>query len=192
MKTAKLRLGQTLPPGEWDEVIYAVNAWTKDDPPRGPRIALPVYTKEEDFNKLRVLVKRLLRQGFDKFEAADLAGLRMLKSLGVEDVTADWTLYAFNSWALKALSGMGVRRFVASPENTPENLAFLRESGYAVETLAQQSTPLFISLTRPEEQTELAVFERDGLYVTTKRVPRTWEGGTRYDFSWDPPTEDAK
>ena len=192
MKTAKLRMDQTLPKGDWDEVIYAVNAWTKLDPPANSRIALPVYTKEEDFNKLRVLVKRLMRQGFDKFEAADLAGLRMLKSLGASDITADWTLYAFNSWALKALAGLGVRRFVASPENTPENLGFLRESGYAVETLAQQSTPLFISLTRPEDQTELKVFKRDGLYVTTKRVPRTWEGGTRYDFSWDPPMEDAE
>ena len=191
MKTAKLRIGQTLPQGDWDEVIYAVNAWTKVDPPEGARIALPVYTKEDDFNKLRVLVKRLLRQGFVKFEAADLAGLRMLKSLGVEDITADWTLYAFNSWALKLLSGMGVKRFVASPENTPENIKFLRESGYEVETLAQQSTPLFISLTEPEAQTELKVFRRDGLWVTTKPTPRTWEGGSRYDFSWDPEEEGA-
>ena len=51
-------------------------------------------------------------------------------------------------------------------------------------------TPLFVSLTKPGDQSELAVFERDGLWVTTKRVPRTFdlpEGvSTRIDLSWDP------
>lgn len=193
MKTVKVRAGQPVPPGEWDEVIVAVNAHTQEAMPEGARIALPVYTKEADFNKLRILVKRLMRQGFGKFEVADLAGLRLVKSLGAEDITADWTLYAFNSWALKALAAMGVKRFTASPENNAENLEFLKTSGYEVETLAQQSTPLFISLTEPEKQTELEVFRKDGLWVTTKRTPRSWEGGTRYDLSWDPPEgeEDA-
>jgi hypothetical protein len=47
-----------------------------------------------------------------------------------------------------------------------------------------------VSLTKPGDQDELAVFERDGLWVTTKRVPRTFdlpEGvSTRIDLSWDP------
>lgn len=191
MKTVKVRAGQPVPPGEWDEVIVAVNAHTQEAIPEGARIGLPVYTKETDYNKLRILVKRLLRLGYAKFEVADLAGLRMVKSLGVEDITADWTLYAFNSWALKALAAMGVKRFTASPENNAENLEFLRTSGYEVETLAQQSTPLFISLTEPEKQTELKVFRKDGLWVTTKRSPRSWEGGTRWDLSWDPPEGDG-
>ena len=86
---------------------------------------------------------------------------------------------------------MGVKRFVASPENNRENLQYLAESGYDVEFLTQQSTPLFVSLTEPAGRpTELAVFRRDGLWVTTKPVPRTFETpegvSTRLDLSWDP------
>ena len=86
---------------------------------------------------------------------------------------------------------MGVKRFVASTENNRENLQYLAESGYDVEFLVQQSTPLFVSLTKPAANpTELAVFERDGLWVTTKPVPRTFDVpenvSTRLDLSWDP------
>ena len=123
------------------------------------RFALPVYTAEPEFNKLRVVVKQGLRAGQSKWEASDLATLRMLRELGVTDITADWTLYAFNSRALAELSEMGVKRFVASPENNRENLQYLAESGYDVEFLVQQSTPLFVSLTKPAAKpTELAVF----------------------------------
>ena len=115
----------------------------------------------------------------------------MLKELGVEDITADWTLYAFNSRALAELSEMGVKRFVASPENTRENLQYLAESGFDIEFLVQQSTPLFVSLTEPAAKpSELAVFRRDGLWVTTKLLPRTFETpegvSVRTDLSWDP------
>ena len=198
VKTVKIRPGQKVPRGEWNEVIVAVNAAVDraalqalaDEFPGRVRLAVPVYTAEPDFNRLRVTVKGLLRAGFGKWEASDLATLRMLKALGVTDVTADWTLYAFNLSALRQLGSMGVTRFVASPENGRENLQFLAESGYAVEFLAQQSTPLFVSLTEPAAKpTELSVFRRDGLWVTTKPVPRTFavpEGGSsRLDLSWD-------
>ena len=192
----KVRIDQSVPPGDWDEVVVSISSsgnpcdpchpWFKD-----ARLALPVYTAEPEFNKLRVTVKGLLRKGFSKWEASDLATLRMLKQLGVTDITADWTLYAFNSRALAQLSEMGVRRFVASPENNRENLQYLAESGYDVEFLAQQSTPLFVSLTEPAARpSDLAVFRRDGLWVTTKPVPRTFEipdgVSTRIDLSWDP------
>ena len=195
----KIRSGQTVPSGEWDEIIIAINSKTADETieqsnnPNNQtfRLALPVYTAEPDFNKLRTTVKRFLRAGYDKWEASDLATLRMLRELGVSDITADWTLYAFNSRALRELSAMGVKRFVASPENNRENLQYLAESGYDVEFLTQQSTPLFVSLTEPAARpTELAVFRRDGLWVTTKPVPRTFETpegvSTRLDLSWDP------
>ena len=86
---------------------------------------------------------------------------------------------------------MGVRRFVASPENNRENLRYLAESGYDVEFLTQQSTPLFVSLTKPAVNPEsLAVFQRDGLWVTTRKTPRTFETpgdvSVRTDLSWDP------
>jgi hypothetical protein len=126
----------------------------------------------------------------------------MLKALGITDITADWTLYAFNSEALSALSDLGVRRFVASPENGRENLQALRESGYDVEFLSQQSTPLFISLTRPESESQgekieffedngksLVVSKRGKLWITTRKVPRTFfvpqGASSRVDLSWD-------
>ena len=199
LRTVKIRFGQKVPAGEWDEVIVGVNAdfdFVKDggsiiESGESVRWGLPVYTAEPEFNKLRVVVKQGLRAGQTKWESSDLATLRMLRGLGVADVTADWTLYAFNSRALAELSEMSVKRFVASPENNRENLQYLAESGYDVEFLTQQSTPLFVSLTKPAANpTELAVFQRDGLWVTTKKVPRTFETpcgvSARLDLSWDP------
>ena len=200
----KLRVGQTIPAGDFDEVIVAINPATQEEdvkafpcPAHGAsfatRLALPVYTSELTFNRLRSTVKRFLRAGYDRWEASDLATLRMLRQLGVTDITADWTLYAFNARALAQISDLGVKRFVASPENGRDNLQYLAESGYDVEFLAQQSTPLFVSLTRPASETpdeSLRVFVRDGLWVTTKAVPRTFdipEGvAVRIDTSWDP------
>ena len=206
----KIRVGQTVPAGEWDEIIVAIDlvgASLRDARGRvgnaplpigafdasTARLALPVYTAEPDFNKLRVLVKRLHREGFEKWEASDLATLRLLKAAGVSDITADWTLYAFNSHALAELSSLGVKRFVASPENVRENLSYLAESGYDIEFLAQQATPLFVSLTKPaaEQADGLAIYRRDNLYVTTRPVPRTFDAptgaSTRIDLSWNPP-----
>ena len=193
--TLKMRAGQKLPAGEWDEVVVPVSPESAELPSVDRelmRLALPVYTAEPDFGRLRVLVKRLVREGFFKWEASDLATLSLLKSVGVEDITADWTLYAFNSRALAELASLGVKRFVASPENGRENLQYLAESGYDVEFLAQQSTPLFVSLTKPSAESAegLSIFVRDGLWVTTRPVPRTFalpNGiSTRIDLSWGP------
>ena len=199
----KLRLDQPVPAGNWSEIVVAITPGeiaALDTPPtpttffaeRGLcRLALPVWNGELEFNKLRNCVKGLLRAGFTKWECSDLATLRMLKQLGVTDLTVDWTLYAFNSAALAELAELGVKRFTASPENGQENLAYLAESGYPVEFLTQQSTPLFISLHRPAAATppDLAVYERGGLWITVKNVPRTFaapEGAlTRVDLSWD-------
>ena len=202
LRTLKIRLGQKVPAGEWDEIVVAVDPDGFDPgelsdlgSPDRLRIALPVYTSEPDFNRLRSLVKRLVREGFAKWEASDLATLRMLKSLGVADITADWTLGAMNSQSLALLSSLGVRRFVASPENSKANLRDLSESGYRVEFLAQQSTPLFISLTRPASDPDalgggLACFRRGDLWVTTRDTPRTFEvppsAPSRIDLSWSP------
>lgn len=191
-RTVKVRSGQKIPSGNWNEVIVAIGRERScESYINDCRLALPVYTSELDFGKLRVEVKRLLRSGFSKWEVSDLATLRMMRQLGVSDITADWTLYAFNSHALAELSGLGVKRFVASPENEATNLRYLSESGYDIEFLIQQSTPLFISLTEPAAKpTELAVFDCNGLWVTTKPVPRTFDlpdgVSTRLDLSWDP------
>ncbi len=194
----KIHPGQRVPSGSWNEVIVAINADTTEaelPSHAAVRLALPVYTAEPAFNRLRVAVKRFLRVGYTRWEASDLATLRLLRELGVADITADWTCYAFNASALKAWSDLGVTRFVASPENSRENLQFLAESGYAVEFLAQQATPLFISLTQPaavpDAASGLAIFRRDGLWVTTRCLPRTFTTPagvpTRFDLSWSSP-----
>ena len=198
LRTVKLRLGSRVPAGDWSEIVALVGAETTPEAvaaggvaPERLRLALPVYNGELGFNRLRQAVKRLMRAGHAKWEASDLATLRLLTALGATDVTADWSLYAFNLSALRLLARLGVKRFVASPENGRENLQFLAESGCPVEFLVQQSTPLFVSLTEPAGRPEeLAVFSCGGLWVTTRRVPRTFEPpsgvSTRVDLSWDP------
>jgi putative protease len=199
-KTLKIRMGQKIPAGDWDEVVVAVGAEVSPEEVRAaypgisaPRISLPVFTSETEYQKLRVAVKRFVRDGFGRWEASDLATLKTLKSLGVADITADWTLYAFNSSALAELESLGVRRSVASPENGSGNLAYLAESGYPVEFLSQQSTPLFISLTPPaalpSRESGLVSFKIGSLWVTTRRLPRVFNpprgSMVRTDLSWN-------
>ena len=92
-------------------------------------------------------------------------------------------------------------RFVCSPENNAENLAdLMRRAGFPrPEFLVRQTTPLFISRTRPctpdpSRLTGLkgdtfATYERDGLWITVRPEPRRFDappgGIRRTDFSWD-------
>lgn len=191
----KIRAGQKIPEGEWAEVIVAIDAETKEEDVKAEcpiRLALPVFTLEGDFNKLRIAVKRFLRAGYDKWEASDLATLRLLKELGVEDITADWSIYAMNASAVKEAGDLGVKRLVASPEASEGTKAFLSECGFPVEFLAQQSTPLFISLTKPAAipapQSGFRVYNRGNLWITVKTLPRTFPvpkgAAERVDLSW--------
>lgn len=195
----KVRLGQAVPPGDWDEIVVAIGHDGEiPELDASVRLALPVFTREEDFNRLRGRVKTLLRAGFRKWEAADLAGLRMLKAAGAADITADWSLYALNSQAMSALAGLGVSRCVMSPESDVSGEA--SSFPVPVEHLVRQSTPLFISVTKPavddpsrltdEAGGEFTAFETDGLWVTVRAEPRTFAapGGSaaRTDLSWDP------
>lgn len=198
MRVVKVRLGQNVPRGDWNEVVVAIGH-SGEVPEYGDevRLALPVFAKEAGYSRLRARVKNLVRSGYAKWEAADLAGVRMLKSLGVEDVTADWTLYSFNTQAVRALSELGVKRCVFSPEGDPRDVPL--QCPIPVERIVQQSTPLFISVTRPAAEDpsrltdakgcEFASFELDGLWVTSRTVPRTFPapagGMTRTDLSWD-------
>lgn len=198
-KTLKIRFGQKVPSGNWDEIIITVSEELTSEDIRNtyplissPRLSVPVFTSEINYQKLRVAIKRFTREGYLKWEAVDLATLKTLKSLDISDITADWSLYAFNSSSLAELTNLGVKRFVASPENGSENLLYLSESGYPVEFLAQQSTPLFISLTPPAQlpskESSLVSFKANSLWVTTRRLPRVFnpprDVATRIDLSW--------
>ena len=201
LNTVKVRLGQDIPEGDFDEVIVSIGH-DGDVTNLGTdvRLALPVFTKESAFNRLRGRIKTLLRQGYRKWEAADVAGLRVLRTLGVEDITADWTLYAFNSQAAAMLSELGARRCVVSPECEPNAADTIRSAGIAVEYLSKQSTPLFISVTRPMaadvshlagiDGHEFTTFETDGLWVTVRTSMREFQvppgRSARIDLSWNP------
>ena len=187
----------------YDEIVVA---WSEslDAAAASPdmRIALPVFTPEPQFGRLRSSVKRLVRAGFAKWEASDLATLRLLKQSGVSDITADWSLYAFNSAAAAELADAGVSRFTCSPENGEENLeALARVSAPKAEFLESQSTPLFISLTRPScddpsrltgpKGDEFVSFKTGGLWITVRAERRSFcvPSGARFvrtDLSWDP------
>lgn len=199
MRVVKVRLGQNVPPGNWDEIVVSIGH-CGEVPELGDdvRLALPVFTKETDAGRFRARVKNLIRCGYAKWEAADLAGIRMLKSLGIEDVTADWTVYSFNSQSVRALSDLGVKRCVLSPESDSRDMP--RSCAIPAERIVQQSTPLFISVTKPAAEDpsllidakggEFTSFETDGLWVTTRMVPRTFPApdavAVRIDLSWDP------
>jgi hypothetical protein len=199
MRVVKVRLAQSVPPGDWGEVVVAIGH-SADVPEYGEnvRLALPVFTKEADGSRFRARVKSLIRSGYVKWEAADVAGIRMLKSLGIDDITADWTVYAFNSQSVLALRELGVRRCVLSPECASADMP--RSCAIPAERLVQQSTPLFVSVTKPASKDpsrlvdakgcEFASFETDGLWVTTRTVPRTFpappDAIERVDLSWDP------
>ncbi|MGN0847012.1 MAG: DUF3656 domain-containing protein [Kiritimatiellia bacterium] len=224
-RVLKIRLDQPLPDDvcAYDELVVAIgHASGKDvestlmertaalraraeeshDPAPVIRLALPVFTFERDTNALRSTVKHMVRAGVAAWEAADLAGLRMLTQLGLVDITADWSLYSLNRQSIAQLAELGVTRCVASPENTPENLQWLADARgpLPIEFLVQQNTPLFISLTRPaaEEPSLLTglrgdtftSFMLDGLWVTSRTETRRFRipgnaASTRVDLSWD-------
>ncbi|MBO6168184.1 MAG: U32 family peptidase [Kiritimatiellae bacterium] len=206
--TVKVRPDQPLPGEGYAEIVVAMMSFGKEDVEAvrscaekaktlapSVRISLPPYVPEMEFNKMRIAAKGLVRLGFDKWEVSGLGALRMLKALGVEDVSADWTLYAFNSASLASLAALGVKRFVASPENGAENLAYLAESGYDVELIANQTAPLFMSLTEPAAKESAGgryrTYRLGRLWVTAK-CEETHFGGregvsARTDFSWNEP-----
>ena len=212
--TLKQRLDQPLPAdaARFDEIVLSIGhlSGRATESALTPfaglpvRLALPVFTHERDIPALRTTVKHLLRAGYVRWEASDLATLRLLRQVGVSDISSDWTLYAFNRAAIAELADLGVVRAVASPENSPENLAFLADSHLSFEFLEQQSTPLFISLTPPAATpvgparltslngTPFTAFPLDGLWITTCAAPRRFQPPAgvprRLDLSWDPPS----
>ena len=210
LTTLKQRLDQPLPAdaARFDEIVLsighlsgrAVEAALAPFAGLPVRLALPVFTHERDVPALRTTVKHLLRAGYARWEASDLATLHLLRQVGVSDVSSDWTLYAFNRAAIAELAGLGVTRAVASPENAQDNLECLAQSPLPVEFLEQQSTPLFISLTPPASNDAshltglqgdtFTVFPLDGLWITTRTAPRRFTppagAPRRLDISWDP------
>ena len=191
----------------YDELVVAVGHAPAETitralaplPKEKVRLALPVWTcGAEAEAELASTVRELLAAGWGKWEAAECGGAGILREAGVEDWTADATLYAANPAALAALRGRGAKRVVLPaelPRAEAETFA-----GEGTEWLVRQKTPLFLSLTKPDgakdgsRWTDRAgqdceTHKRDNLWVTTAVRPRRAEplpgAAARTDASWD-------
>ncbi len=110
------------------------------------RLALPILMRERPEAEMATRIERLVDQGWTRWQVSSLAGLRLLRSRGGLQVTADWPLYVLNGAAADELLGLGVTRFTLSPEDGRENMAMLLGAfGEAAEVLAYQDVPLFQS-----------------------------------------------
>lgn len=206
-RVLRLRRDQQPPGGDWDEIVVVLDDWRFEPEVIGRfakvapvRLALLPFISELRMPQVRRMVKQALRAGHIAWEAADLAQLKLLRGLGVEDLTVDWTGYAANIQALDEWRERGARRLVCAPDADAEARGRLLANGRAVELLERQSTPLFISRTAPaalpSSESDLVVYPLGGLWITVAREPRVWrcpDGATvRTDISWDPPSEDAR
>ncbi len=245
LRTAKVNLDGDVCPwlADAEEVILDVmhlpltvlrerlDAWLAVLPRSRVRLALPMIsrawpptgrdaaaTDTDEEAALRATVAGLVAEGWTRWECAGLAGAWLLRRQAGGaplDLTADWPCYGLNHLARGQLAEWGIRRSVASPEDSETNLAALvGAEGPAVEALVWQQTPLFISETAPvtpgaapDEAATIFVnrrggrvmtYRRDARWVTVAQSPFCLAGhmedlrrrGVRYaraDFSWSPP-----
>lgn len=161
-----------------ETVCRLLETWQAAAPGTPVRLALPVLTRDDRAREAERTIAGLCRRGYMRWEAADLAGLRRLRRTAVEDLTSDWTLYAFNRHALAALTELGVRRAVLSPENPSENLASLALP-FQTEFPLRLDVPLFLSYTRPcisdrapaSRIGRIGIAEKDGVWATLREAP---------------------
>jgi putative protease len=108
------------------------------------RLALPAVVRPWHEKTLVPRMRRLLADGFRRWEVANLAGLAYLQ--GDLDLAAGWPLYALNRLSLDALAGLGFASACCSPEDGRDNLAhLLADAGDRLRVSVYQDTPLAIS-----------------------------------------------
>ena len=90
------------------------------------RLSLPVICRGRIAAQWGETVRRLLADGWRKWEIANVGALEMFDGLGA-DVTADWPLYAMNSRAAKYWMEHGLNAVTAAPEDTSDNMLALAE-----------------------------------------------------------------
>lgn len=199
----------TLEHASYRDLKSWVDGWKADCPGLKIRLAMPLVSHEKERHGLKEAVLNLMREGWTAWECADLAGWHFLNENGMESITADWSLYAFNRLAAAELARLGIASFVVSPECDLPNALALAEAPIPAEALIYQYTPLFISETAPcvegaSTGADLAFTDRRGntfvtqqcdhRWVTTHEVPFKRSGkGTetpflrqRVDLSWAP------
>lgn len=146
---------------QFDEIILETNA---PEPPPGLRIAPPIIQRDS-FPRYASRVTQ--------YEAANMGALYAAKENDCTDITADWPLYTLNTEAARHWQERGLSRLVLSPEDTGENIRELvRLLGDQVVVPVFQHTPLMISATRPEGDSDLT--DRNG------NAYRIEQNGTQY------------
>lgn len=176
----------------------SLEKWTRLD--KRIRLALPFWIRNDQLGSARSTIGKLLDSDYTAWETGDLSALGLLKELGVHEITADWTCYAFNSEALAQWRNLGVKRIVLSPELEIERQ--IRLSSMApCECIAKQHVPLFFSVTAPcthmpaagkklmsTRAKEYQTQKIGNLYVTSSinALSRNFPAGipVRYDYSW--------
>jgi U32 family peptidase len=117
------------------------------------RLALPILTRRWEVSDLQAKIKRLLNDGWSRWEAGNLSAWDFVShSEDPEfDLTADWPLNVLNRATALELRRLGARRFVLSPEDGIDNMTALAERlGERVTAVVYQDTPLFISESCPK------------------------------------------
>ncbi|HQQ91351.1 MAG TPA: peptidase U32 family protein [Kiritimatiellia bacterium] len=158
-----------------DTLGRSLNAWCALTDRSRLRLALPPLTRIREWAPLASTVRTLHDAGWNDWECADLAGLRLLTEEGQSPVSADWSLYALNRVALAELGRLGVRQAVFSPEAGRDTLRALCHAQVpaislpVLETLVYQHTPLFISATAPCLSTDADTSPSGGLHLTDRR-----------------------
>jgi len=157
----------------YDTLRRDLDAWCKVTDRARLRLALPLLTRVQEWKALVETVDALRADGWDDWECADLAGLRLLSERGRPPLSADWSLYALNRIALAELGRLGVRQVVLSPEISLDCLKALSQPGPdpspTIETLVYQHTPLFISETAPCLSPDVSAPPSDVLHLTDRR-----------------------
>ncbi len=166
-----LAIGHT----RYDTLERHLAAWCEKIDPVRLRLALPPFTRSQEWDPLTDTVQALRDTGWPDWECADLAGLRLLTESGLAPTSADWSLYALNRVALAELGRLGVRRSVLSPEASRANLYEMCHalspaiSMPEVEAVVYQHTPLFISATHPCLPRNRDCSAADGLRLADRR-----------------------
>ena len=90
------------------------------------RLSLPVICRGRKAAQWGEIVRRLLADGWHKWEVANVGALELFHGLEA-DVTADWPLYAMNSLSAKFWLEHGVNAVTVAPEDTSDDMLALAE-----------------------------------------------------------------
>jgi putative protease len=163
LKVDRLRALEALEPDDWHDLDELVIDIARDHPatlmetlavwksrlgPERLRLALPALTRKWEERGLLHKIERLRADGWARWEAANVSAwtyLNVSESTGL-NLSADWSLYAVNRMAARALLDMGVTRFALSPEDGFANWrSLLAEFGAQATLIVYQDTPLFLA-----------------------------------------------